>query len=41
MAHQKRAANDKEISSFISPKQPLDGGRNGHSEDLDSLAFIL
>jgi len=33
-----RAANDQAILSFSKTKQPLDGGRIGHPEDLDGLA---
>lgn len=36
-----RAAGDKEILSFIKSKQPLDGGRIGHSNDLDGLAVYF
>jgi len=36
-----RAANDKTISSFITNKQPLDGGRIGQPEDLDGLAVYF
>jgi NAD(P)-dependent dehydrogenase (short-subunit alcohol dehydrogenase family) len=36
-----RAANDKEILSFIKTKQPLDGGRIGKPEDLDGLAIYF
>lgn len=34
----KRAAGDEKIVSFIKTKQPLDGGRIGHAEDLDGIA---
>lgn len=34
----KRAQENKEIMSFISHKQPLDGGRIGKTSDLDGLA---
>jgi NAD(P)-dependent dehydrogenase (short-subunit alcohol dehydrogenase family) len=36
-----RAANDEKILSFISTKQPLDGGRIGQPEDLDGLAMYF
>jgi NAD(P)-dependent dehydrogenase (short-subunit alcohol dehydrogenase family) len=36
-----RAANDKEILSFIHTKQPLDGGRIGKPADLDGLAVYF
>lgn len=36
-----RAANDEEILSFITTKQPLDGGRIGQPEDLDGLAIYF
>ena len=36
-----RAANDETILSFIKTKQPLDGGRIGHPEDLDGLAIYF
>jgi NAD(P)-dependent dehydrogenase (short-subunit alcohol dehydrogenase family) len=36
-----RAAEDEEILSFIKTKQPLDGGRIGHSSDLDGLAVYF
>jgi NAD(P)-dependent dehydrogenase (short-subunit alcohol dehydrogenase family) len=37
----KRAAADQEILSYITTKQPLDGGRIGKAEDLDGLAVHL
>ncbi|MBI1781079.1 MAG: SDR family oxidoreductase [Sphingobacteriales bacterium] len=36
-----RAANDENIQSFIKTKQPLDGGRIGHADDLDGLAVYF
>ena len=36
-----RAANDQSILSFISTKQPLDGGRISQPEDLDGLAVYF
>lgn len=36
-----RAANDTSIISFISTKQPLDGGRIGSPEDLDGAAVYF
>lgn len=36
-----RAANDEVVLSFISTKQPLDGGRIGYAEDLDGLAVYF
>ena len=36
-----RAAEDEEILSFISNKQPLDGGRIGRVEDLDEAAVYF
>ena len=36
-----RAANDKDILSFIKRKQPLDGGRIGQPGDLDGLAVYF
>lgn len=36
-----RAANDEAILSFIRTKQPLDGGRIGKPEDLDSAAVYF
>ncbi|HET6558761.1 MAG TPA: SDR family oxidoreductase [Prolixibacteraceae bacterium] len=36
-----RAADDEKILSFISTKQPLDGGRIGHPTDLDGLAVYF
>jgi NAD(P)-dependent dehydrogenase (short-subunit alcohol dehydrogenase family) len=34
----RRAANDEKIRRFVKTKQPLDGGRIGMPEDLDSAA---
>lgn len=34
----RRAANDEKIRRFVKTKQPLDGGRIGTPEDLDSAA---
>lgn len=36
-----RAANDEKILSFITTKQPLDGGRIGQPEDEDGLAVYF
>lgn len=36
-----RAAGDETILSFIRRKQPLDGGRIGHPEDLDGIALYF
>jgi NAD(P)-dependent dehydrogenase (short-subunit alcohol dehydrogenase family) len=36
-----RAANDKEILSFIKTKQPLDGGRIGTPGDTDGIAVYF
>ena len=36
-----RAANDKEILSFIKTKQPLDGGRIGSPQDADGIAVYF
>ena len=36
-----RAANDKEILSFIKTKQPLGGGRIGKPEDTDGIAVYF
>ena len=36
-----RAAGRSDIQTFISTKQPLDGGRMGHAEDLDMAAVYL
>ena len=36
-----RAANDEEILQFIRKKQPLDGGRIGHGNDLDEAAIYF
>lgn len=36
-----RAANDEVIMNFIQTKQPLDGGRIGHPQDLDGMATCL
>lgn len=37
----RRAQEDATIQHFIRAKQPLDGGRIGHPEDLDSLVVWL
>ena len=36
-----RAAQDEKIMQFIKTKQPLDGGRIGHPQDLDAMATCL
>ena len=36
-----RAASNNDILSFIRAKQPLDGGRIGHPEDLDAAVVWL
>jgi NAD(P)-dependent dehydrogenase (short-subunit alcohol dehydrogenase family) len=36
-----RAQSDEAILNFIKTKQPLDGGRIGHPEDLDSAAVFF
>jgi NAD(P)-dependent dehydrogenase (short-subunit alcohol dehydrogenase family) len=37
-----RAANDAQIMDFVRHKQPLDGGRIGHPQDLDAaVVFFL
>lgn len=36
-----RAAQDDVIMDFIKTKQPLDGGRIGHPQDLDGMASCL
>jgi len=36
-----RATSDEEIRAFIKTKQPLDGGRIGHPEDLDEAAIYF
>ena len=36
-----RAANDKEVVSFLKTKQPLDGGRIGNTADVDGLAVYF
>lgn len=36
-----RAANDEAIQRFIKTKQPLDGGRIGQPQDLDTAAVFL
>jgi NAD(P)-dependent dehydrogenase (short-subunit alcohol dehydrogenase family) len=36
-----RAVHDAEIMKFIATKQPLDGGRVGHSTDLDAAAVYF
>ena len=37
----RRAAQDDSIQSFIKTKQPLDGGRIGHPNDLDGACSFL
>ncbi len=37
----KRAAEDEEIRSFLRTKQPLDGGRPGASEDINSAVLMF
>jgi NAD(P)-dependent dehydrogenase (short-subunit alcohol dehydrogenase family) len=37
----KRAAGDETILQFIRTKQPLDGGRIGHPDDLDAAAVFF
>lgn len=37
----RRAVEDEEIMSFVSTKQPLDGGRVGVPQDLDGAALFL
>jgi len=37
----RRAAEDETILEFIRTKQPLDGGRIGHPEDLDAAAVFF
>jgi len=37
----RRAAEDKTILAWIKTKQPLDGGRIGHPEDLDAAAVFF
>lgn len=37
----KRAAEDKEILQFLKTKQPLDGGRAGESEDINSAVLMF
>jgi len=37
----KRAAGDTRILKFIATKQPLDGGRIGRPDDLDSAAIFF
>ena len=37
----RRAACDDEILAFVKTKQPLDGGRIGHPEDLDAAAVYF
>ncbi|MFT6203860.1 MAG: NAD(P)-dependent dehydrogenase (short-subunit alcohol dehydrogenase family) [Spirosomataceae bacterium] len=34
----KRASENSEIMNFVKTKQPLDGGRNGQTDDLDGAA---
>ncbi len=36
-----RAVHDREIMNFIATKQPLDGGRVGHPQDLDAAAVYF
>lgn len=36
-----RAAQDETILRFVATKQPLDGGRIGHPEDLDAAAVFF
>ncbi|MFS4415312.1 SDR family NAD(P)-dependent oxidoreductase [Maribacter sp. 2307ULW6-5] len=36
-----RAAKDGAILSFLRTKQPLDGGRPGHSEDIDNAVLMF
>ena len=36
-----RAAQDPAITQFIKTKQPLDGGRIGHPQDLDGAAVYF
>ena len=36
-----RAAGDPEIMRYVASKQPLDGGRIGHVEDVDSAVVFL
>jgi NAD(P)-dependent dehydrogenase (short-subunit alcohol dehydrogenase family) len=36
-----RAAQNETIMSFVKTKQPLDGGRIGHPQDLDGAASLL
>ena len=36
-----RASTNMDIMNFIKTKQPLDGGRNGHPEDLDAAAIYF
>lgn len=36
-----RASKNEAIQAFIKTKQPLDGGRNGHPEDLDGAALYF
>ncbi len=37
----RRAAEDEAIQRFVKTKQPLDGGRIGHPEDLDGAAVYF
>jgi NAD(P)-dependent dehydrogenase (short-subunit alcohol dehydrogenase family) len=37
----KRAAEDEEIQNFLRTKQPLDGGRPGASEDINSAVLMF
>jgi NAD(P)-dependent dehydrogenase (short-subunit alcohol dehydrogenase family) len=36
-----RASQDEEILNFVKTKQPLDGGRNGKTSDLDGAAVYF
>jgi NAD(P)-dependent dehydrogenase (short-subunit alcohol dehydrogenase family) len=36
-----RASKDEEILDFVKTKQPLDGGRNGQTSDLDGAAVYF
>ena len=37
----RRAMEDQKIQSFIKTKQPLDGGRSGRSEDINSAVLMF
>ena len=37
----KRATENEEIQKFIKTKQPLDGGRSGHSDDINSAVLMF